>query len=526
MSRFFRKYHKYLGLLIGFFLLFFGGSGIILNHRQSIASADISRKLLPQEYQYQNWNNGFIRGALVLNADSTLFYGNEGVWLKQQNTDIFQEWNTGFGQGADQLKVSELIQLTNGRLLAANHFGLFEYSFSQKKWTPIDLPITEKRIVSLTQKQNELFVLTRSNLLKTPIHTNQFRQVKILAHKNDDNKVSLFKTIWIIHSGEILGHAGKLLVDLTGLIFILLSVTGFIYFINPKLIKHWKAKSKDLKPLKRFNKKNLRIHNYAGIYLLPVLIVTAFTGMFLRPPLLIPIADKRVSKLPYTIQTKEGAWHDKLRKIAYDHTEGYFFLFTSEGIFRFHEHKAPEAFERQAPVSVMGINVFHKHSPGKYLVGSFSGLFLWDIHHNQISDYLNPQGAVVQKSTGRPIGRNMVAGYVKQHNNEVFFDYNTGATRIYATSSFPDMPEQMANRKMSLWNLALEIHTARIYKFMLGDFYILIVPLVGLFTLFVLVSGTYIWIKHHRRKKNVATQKQLSPEAVRVRKTDKIRNKI
>ncbi len=42
---------------------------------------------------------------------------------------------------------------------------------------------------------------------------------------------------------------------------------------------------------------------------------------------------------------------------------------------------------------------------------------------------------------------------------------------------------------MSLWNLSLEIHTGRFFQFLLGDFYILIVPLVGLAAIMVIISG-------------------------------------
>ncbi len=53
---------------------------------------------------------------------------------------------------------------------------------------------------------------------------------------------------------------------------------------------------------------------------------------------------------------------------------------------------------------------------------------------------------------------------------------------------------------MSLWNVALEFHTARIYKAFLGGLYILVVPLTGLFTLFILISGFIVWYKLHRQQ--------------------------
>jgi uncharacterized iron-regulated membrane protein len=52
---------------------------------------------------------------------------------------------------------------------------------------------------------------------------------------------------------------------------------------------------------------------------------------------------------------------------------------------------------------------------------------------------------------------------------------------------------------MSLWNLALEIHTARFYQIFFGSLYILFIPLSGLVILFILVSGFILWWKWHRK---------------------------
>ncbi|MFW5778208.1 MAG: iron-regulated protein, partial [Bacteroidota bacterium] len=60
----------------------------------------------------------------------------------------------------------------------------------------------------------------------------------------------------------------------------------------------------------------------------------------------------------------------------------------------------------------------------------------------------------------------------------------------------PDKVRQSAH--MSLWNLALEVHTGRILSVVLGDFYILYIPLAGIMILTVLITGTIIWLK--RRK--------------------------
>ena len=62
-----RKYHKWVGIIITFFLIMFCLSGIILNHRQTFADINVSRALLPSHYSFEQWNNGLLRGTLCYN---------------------------------------------------------------------------------------------------------------------------------------------------------------------------------------------------------------------------------------------------------------------------------------------------------------------------------------------------------------------------------------------------------------------------------------------------------------------------
>jgi hypothetical protein len=56
---------------------------------------------------------------------------------------------------------------------------------------------------------------------------------------------------------------------------------------------------------------NLKWHNLSGSWLIVVLLLTTLTGIFLRPPLLITIANSRVGKIPYSIldNTPMSLWN-------------------------------------------------------------------------------------------------------------------------------------------------------------------------------------------------------------------------
>lgn len=63
-KRTWRKQHKWLGIGMAFFLLMFCVSGVLLNHRQLIKNMNVSRKFLPNRYEFRNWNGGLLRGTL------------------------------------------------------------------------------------------------------------------------------------------------------------------------------------------------------------------------------------------------------------------------------------------------------------------------------------------------------------------------------------------------------------------------------------------------------------------------------
>jgi uncharacterized iron-regulated membrane protein len=73
----------------------------------------------------------------------------------------------------------------------------------------------------------------------------------------------------------------------------------------------------------------------------------------------------------------------------------------------------------------------------------------------------------------------------------------------------PPVPAAVAEASpISLWNTCLEIHTGRIFEPLLGPFYILIVPLVGLATLFILISGFFAWWLPRRKTRVLPSLKK------------------
>ena len=498
MIRFFRKYHKWLSVIFALIILSYVISGIILNHRNLFSALDISRKLLPDVYGYNNWNNSAVKSTLRISPDSVLLYGNIGVWLTDSSFSRFTGLNEGFPAGIDNRRVFQMIKTSDNDILAGTFSGLYSFDRGENRWTEIPLPVKDKRIVDLIEKQDTLFLLTRSFLLKSS-DIRDFSVITLPPPEDYDNRADLFRTIWTIHSGEIYGLAGRIIIDIAGLIFAFLTITGLIVFFNKLILKIDKTDPEKRKRLKFSNRWNLKWHNRIGWITLVILVLNTVTGMFLRPPLLAFIGNSRVGQIPLTVLAGPNTWHDQLRRLCYDEESDRFIIAASGGFYYSDDNFTSDLrkFRHQPPASIMGVNVLEKTDIDNFLVGSFEGLFLWNPETGRVFDYIKKTEYAGNTGPGRPIGDNMVSGFTSDFNSrEFFFDYNSGAIPIDTGQPFPKMTEQiLEDSPMSLWNIALEIHTARIYQPLIGDFYVLIVPLTGLIVLFILISGFIVWLK-------------------------------
>jgi hypothetical protein len=180
-------------------------------------------------------------------------------------------------------------------------------------------------------------------------------------------------------------------------------------------------------------------------------------------------------------------------------------VYTSDGFFLADKELKNELLPipGQPQVSIMGCNVLEPLDPYRYLVGSFSGLFIWEPSTGLVLDYFTRMPAGTPEGMGRPVGQNMVAGFVRcGDTGSYWFDYNLGARVLNNGKEFPVMPDEIHQKSpISLWNAALEVHTGRVFEHLVGPFYLLYVPLVGLSVLVVLISGFMVWWLAYRKNK-------------------------
>ncbi len=489
-----KRWHRWPGVILSLFLILYSVSGIVMNHRSSVSGIDISRGLLPDKYSIDNWNNASVKGAINFTDSVSVVYGGIGVWITYDCYNSFVDFNQGIPSGADNRNITCLNYSDSDNLYAGTKFGLYRYSKERKQWVTLDIPSEEKRIEGVTSVNDSLWVMTRSSVLVAKESDLRFNKIELKAPEGYKNDISLFRTLWFIHSGELFGTLGKLFVDFLGIVVIILSITGILYMFMPGLMRRRKAKNSSNNVSKKIFTKSVKWHRVVGVVCALFLFILTLTGMFLRPPLLIPIANTDVQRLKYTHLHNDNAWFLKLRGIHYDKINSRFILLTNAGIYYTNKEmtSVPVKFDSQPPFSVMGINVFRQMSDNEFIVGSFSGLFLWNTESGLVFDYIKrtPHREIEKK--GPPISENMISGYIVNGQREFIFDYAKGGI---TKSNFGVVPDVIKQQGMPLWNVALEVHTGRIFEPVLGMFYILYIPLTGLLTLVLILTGAYIWIK-------------------------------
>lgn len=527
-----KKYHRWFGLVLSVFMLVFCVSGIILNHRQLFADCDVSRSFLPPAYHIQNFNNGIIKGSIKIDGhadlasaggikasdDSILAYGYGGIWLTDTKMKSWKDFNKGLPENVDGRNIRNMVQTKNGEIWCAATMDV--YRFDGKEWKMFPLADNKERItdITLTKDSTSIIAMTRSAVYEiSGKKTDAANEKRDAANEKRDAisektnvtrkiigqpegfipEVTLFKTVWHLHSGAFFGLTGRLVVDAIAIVLIILSITGIILFILPYRIRRQKRLQAREK-MQKLGKQmvfNAKWHNKLGYTTIILTLWLAITGMCLRPPLMIPLAMNKTTE-----KVKDGnVWHDKLRAIRWDAAEGNWLVSTSEGFLRVDEHfmHTPTLLNKeQTPkVSPMGVTVFESDGKGGWLVGSFSGMFRWYPEKNLIVDYFTGKQNIEKSMI--PISNHLVSGYSKDFfgGKEVIFDYSKGASLDETAST----PELLSATPMSLWNVALELHVGRCYSPFLGPLSDLFVFISGLLITLVLLSG-YIILKRRKKK--------------------------
>lgn len=484
----YRKQHKWFGIIFCFFLMMFAISGIVLNHRSMYGDVNVSRAWLPKSYRFKSWNNGLLRGSMSINEDSTLVFGAGGIFVTDDSGSTFTAWDDGMPRSADSRAIKNVARTADGTPFAVSQFDA--YMADGGRWVRLPVgryasKVTGTRFADVVAKGDTVVFVGRDQLYVSIPPYETFEPIRLQAPMNYTPKVSLFRVVWLIHNGQIFGIPGKVVLDLIGILFVFFCLSGISIWLLKKTVGK-RVNEKAASSLKW----NLRWHGRIGRYAFVVMLLISITGFALRPPLLLALAKTHVSPIPFTTLDSDNPWKDKLRALRWDEDRGDWLMSTSDGFYALDDLRGIPSPEASAPpVSVMGVNVMQKvdGTADEWLVGSFSGMYRWNRSTRQSVDYIT--GKPASKEASAPFGKVAVSGFSTDFGKDMICLYDKG-------TEFLGQPSWMEALPMSAWQLALEIHTGRLFcRWGNGAIYIF---LAGLAAVWILLSG---WMIMKRRKK-------------------------
>ncbi len=487
--------HKYPALFALLYCLWMGLSGIALNHPQLIKRFSLKNQLMPANYQYCKWNRLSWRDAAISRQHNNILYvgGKEGVWQSLNRGKNFTRLADGFPAAAYEKDTFCLLLADYDKqetLFAGTRSGLFY--LENQDWQRVKHPILGSRpVVDLVQVENRILAFTDSAAFTANAdnYPPNFTALK-LPRRRDNARLPLFRWLRKIHDGSIFGFTGRLFVDIIGLVLVFLSFSGLLIWhviFNKK--RGWKTILSG-----RIFSLNYRWHLKLGSISAVFIAITALSGAFAQPPLLLTIARLQT---PAGLQPQENAvnpWNKQIQRAAYLKSRKLLLIATKQGIFSGPPDGSRDFFRRPdvVPIHGMGALVFKSLDDAKLLIGSFSGLYLWDTAGRVVTE-LKAGAQAGSPDRGQPI---MATGVLIENGEPLLaIDYESGLEPLKPRLKIvPAMPDILRSQsRISLWHTLFELHNGRIFAEYIGPFYWFITPAGALFFCLILTSGSLLW---------------------------------
>lgn len=504
----FKKWHRYLGIGTTLVLILFGFSGILLNHPEWIGAYKVPAALLPAQYMPERWDRSTMQSVVFPSVQHCLVGGKDGVW---ESLDGGRSFSRADGQGTFPLshfgKTNHLLldSLQGRKLVLASTYGGLYFRFTdQARWQRMPLPLdAHGKVVRTIRKGDAWWVVTDSEVFAVPakdpgVHA----PIPMQLHKPQGQQdISLIRAFFEIHAGTAWGDVGRFAMDMVALLLIFFSVSG-LYVFYGKYHKKWTGRAL---PGLRFQ---FVWHRRLGWWLFVGLLVSAGTGLFMRPPLLVALWGREVSPASYASSPATPFAHS-IRNAVYLSATDQLLLDTTEGFWisepgdyaRMRRHPIP------VDVFVMGATVLEE-TPAGLLVGSFYGLYGYDPQSRRCWDLLEGRTAVYHGQIGKP-GAVMVVGYFQAPWGDRYVaSHNRGLLPLNAGARPIPMPQSLArDYGMPLWNYLFELHNLRLFEGFFGKFTILLTPLSALLLLVIILTGVYVEWKLRSRPKARKSEK-------------------
>ncbi len=503
--------HRWAGLLFALYLVWMGGTGVLLNHPALLAGLDVPGVLVPPVYRIEAWERSALIDLVTDPEDSRVLYGGGrlGLFRSLDGGHSFYPWNPGLPERLWPRKTSDLhlvAERGHAALFAATRGGLHVSSPLGTAFRPVDGPAGRSAVIALVETEEELLAFTDSTLFAAPLGARawHFEERPLRRATPAEGVVAVFGFLHL-HDGSAWGLPGRLLFDALGLLLVFLSVSALFVWYLPRRRRvrgALRLRRRGLPPRAGVLRTLLRWHVDLGVWAALLLALVSLTGAFLRPPMIVALDEREIPRVLYPAPFDGTVFAGTIQSATYDRLGSRLLVQSAEGVFATDPAaRAPlEPVEIAAPIFGMGAPVFEREEDGSLLVGSFYGLFRQH-PDGRIEDVLLRE-EIDAVPRGRP-GRHMVTGLLRFPSGESFVaTHEDGLVPLPGTHRpAPSMPALDRDaRGMPLWNWLFELHNGRIFRDLVGDLYVLIVP-VGGFGLFLLtLSGILDWWWAKRRK--------------------------
>ncbi len=477
------KLHKILSLIFTPILLFVAISGIGLNHADIIKNISVPIQSLPENYHFKQWNRGIIQvlvkddeGGVYAAGKNGLGYFFNGSYQHIDNPLATNTWQSFI--------YSLYYDRSTNQLFVGSRDGLFRYQVSTKQWHYY-AQTREQHIVSILRSDDLQSIIAIANYKIFTVNKNEIKPLAVQL-KQSSKPTPFFRFVFALHSGELFGIAGILLMDLVALLLIYFCLSGLYYWLFPKLVRTKLLTRKQQIKGGRAFRWFAKYHNFLGLLFAPLFIISAITAAIMRPPGLLLITSAYSPVDIISSHARKNIPY-KITKAAL--VENNFFLLTDNGVFSGNltnsETMVCSQIDFSVPVHGMGATIFQQQHDGSILVGSFSGLFSWQKSTNGYKKI----ELLADTSDLLPVAAHQT------NSGLVVFDYFKGKL-FDQSNAFASMPNSINNStKMALWSFFFELHNLRIFEHYIGAFYLLLLLALSISLFTIVVSGTVQYLR-------------------------------
>ncbi len=500
--------HKYIGLFIILFLVWSAFSGIILNHPGLFSGVSVPGWMVPDQYRTENWNRSSLIELLFMKDKKETGFagGKKGIWKTTNGGRTFTRMSDGYTDSIYYGKVNDILLIEKDgeepELFAASFGGLWVCDPGIGRWKKIFPQKGDADIKKVLKIREKIVLFTQSDAWESPSGKSgyDFKRIGLLRQGDDKvEKISLVRLFFDLHGGHAWGVIGRILFDIIGLIIIFLSVSSFYIWYFPKKWKKKKEIRKNKKSYGFFYKYHLKF----GIWVAIILLLIGGTAFFMRPPFLALIARGDIDVAFYPGSFPDNPWDKKIHSALHLKDEGKVIIEATDGVWIGDESMKGKFVKTRIPilVFVMGATVFEEYPEGGYIIGSFNGLY--HIPGNRTAIDMVSGKTVRFVSPVKPADK-MISGYFRTPDGEEFITaFDQGVIPLKGADlkgRFAQPEELTEDNRLPLWNYMFELHNGRIFKDMIGKWYIVIIPLGSFFFVLISLTGIYDWFYTRFRK--------------------------